>query len=182
MLDDFPDLAGTAGSGTVASLEGDGAVYCTHDAGKKTACRDFALPDGMTCARHKQYLEPVTAEGLLTDTNEHVTRKLLRLAPEAIDTLEEVMTDPGASAGVRAKAAEALLDRAGYRGAIEVKVSGEVFVNPSDIILERLERLAPRLPMEPIEDIEGSEVDIEDAVVVETPLEPAPLPALPVFE
>jgi hypothetical protein len=169
--DEFPEFMGTTGSGTVVSLDGDGAVYCTERAGSKAACRDFALPGEMTCAMHKKYTVSVTPEQIHADTASHVTRKLLRLAPEALDTLEEVMRDPGAPAGIRAKAADSLLDRAGYRGAIDVKVEVEHTINPSDIILERLDRLAPRSVMGPPEDLTVEGEDIEDAVIVEAPAE-----------
>lgn len=174
--DEFPEFMGTAGSGTVVSLDGDGAVYCSERSGSRAACRDFALPGEMTCAMHKKYTVAVTPEQIHADTSAHVTRKLLRLAPEALDTLEEVMRDPGAPAGIRAKAADSLLDRAGYRGAIDVKVEVEHTINPSEIILERLDRLAPRSVMGPPEDLTVEE-DIEDAVVVnETTSDPVEAP------
>lgn len=66
--------------------------------------------------------------------------KLLDNSDIAVETLEQLML-PGSSEGIRLKAAEAVLDRAGIRGGFEIQVDADITLNPSDTLRDRLTKL-----------------------------------------
>lgn len=67
---------------------------------------------------------------------------LTRLVPKAIRTIEEVMDDEDAPAGIRAKAASDVLDRTGYAKGVDVRVDARVAtVDITSILTDRLDAL-----------------------------------------
>lgn len=67
---------------------------------------------------------------------------LTRLVPKAIRTIEEVMDDGEAPAGIRAKAASDVLDRTGYAKGVDVRVDARVAtVDITSILTDRLNAL-----------------------------------------
>lgn len=67
--------------------------------------------------------------------------RLVQDTDKAIDVLNDLL-GPQSSEGIRLKASTEILDRAGVRGGFDIKVEGEVTVNASDEIAERLKKLA----------------------------------------
>ena len=102
-------------------------------------CREHARQMGV------DYYDPSTETELSVIEGE---QSLYSHVGASIATMLEVMQDPDTPAGVRAKTAEAILDRTGFvRG---VKVQAEVKVEDSGIadqIRERLEKLATVTPI-----------------------------------
>jgi hypothetical protein len=75
-------------------------------------------------------------------TAKEVSANLTRLVPKAVSTLEDVMDDGDAPAGVRAKAADSVLDRTGYAKGVDVRVDAQVaVVDITGIIKDRLAAL-----------------------------------------
>lgn len=181
-------LPSLGGAGTPSS--GDDLICSAMATGKtRTRCKEWALPGFDHCVEHLPR-EEIDPSELADQTRLHTALKLLRLVPRAVTTLEQVMDDADAPAGVRAKAAESLLDRAGYRTGIDIHISGEVEVNPSDLIAERLAKLgvgsgvaaaiAARTTGSLEPDSEDPDSEITDVEVIEE--EPVDEPTDPVVE
>jgi hypothetical protein len=67
---------------------------------------------------------------------------LTRLVPKAVRTLELVMEDADAPPGIRAKAADSVLDRTGFAKGVDVRMDAKVaVVDITSVIRERLEAL-----------------------------------------
>jgi hypothetical protein len=93
---------------------------------------------------------------------------MIGLADEAIDAIEDLVTNPGTQQNVRLKAATEILDRIGVKGAPDLAITVEVSASPSDMIAEKLKAIAKRMePKENPEDL--GEVETEDDVVDEEP-------------
>jgi hypothetical protein len=81
---------------------------------------------------------PEWSEAIAKETNANLTR----LVPKAVRTLEAVMDDAEAPPGIRAKAADSVLDRTGYAKGVDVKVDAQVaVVDITGVIKERLTAL-----------------------------------------
>lgn len=75
-------------------------------------------------------------------TAKEVSANLTRLVPKAVSTLETVMDDQDAPPGIRAKAADSVLDRTGYAKGVDVRVDAQVsVVDLGSIIRDRLDSL-----------------------------------------
>lgn len=75
-------------------------------------------------------------------TDAETAGNLTRLVPKAVSTLETVMDDIDAPQGVRAKAADSVLDRTGYAKGIDVRMDARVaVVDVTSIIADRLDSL-----------------------------------------
>jgi hypothetical protein len=84
------------------------------------------------------YAPPELAAAVAAETSANLTR----LVPKATKVLETVMDDEDAPAGVRAKAADSVLDRTGYTKGIDVQVDARVAtVDVTGIIKDRLNSL-----------------------------------------
>jgi len=83
---------------------------------------------------------PLTPEQREKFTKDEARIKLQGLSSRAVATLEKVMDDPDAPAGVRAKAATDVLDRTGFhaKAGLDVQVEA-VVVDLGEIIRQRLE-------------------------------------------
>lgn len=111
-------------------------VQCKHriaDPTKSRYCLEHAEQMG------QEYFSPGEHSEL---TAKEVSSNLTRLVPKAVHTLETVMDDGDAPAGVRAKAADSVLDRTGYAKGVDVRVDAQVaVVDITGIIKDRLEAL-----------------------------------------
>lgn len=116
------------------------------------------------CMRHVLELNyPVAPADRERWTREEARIRLQGLSSRAVATLERVMDDDNAPAGVRAKAATDVLDRTGFHAKSDLSVQVEATViDMAQIIRDRLARKAESLQI-----IEGE--------VVEAP-EPEPEP------
>jgi hypothetical protein len=78
--------------------------------------------------------------------------------------METVLDDDTAPAGVRAKAATDLLDRAGHKAGVEITLTSTVnVVDATALIRERLERLRTgQQPLQPQEIVEAEVLDDND--------------------
>jgi hypothetical protein len=93
------------------------------------------------CMAHAKKLNyPLTPEQRERLTKEEARIRLQGLSSRAVATLEAVMGDPDAPAGVRAKAATDVLDRTGFhaKAGLDVQVEA-VVVDLGEIIRQRLE-------------------------------------------
>lgn len=103
--------------------------------------------------------------------HEFAAQRILGIAPDALNALEELINDQMTPPSVRVKATTDLLDRAGLRTPIKVEVSGEIGVAPSEILAERLANLAAgRAAIEAVltpSDEDDLEDDIDDAEIID---------------
>lgn len=85
-------------------------------------------------------------------------------APDAVQTIMNIMTNPGTQDQIKLKAATELLDRAGVRGGMEIEVEvKDVREKPSDILRKKLESMRDKdadkaeeediIDAEPLEDL-----------------------------
>ena len=103
------------------------------DPTKSRYCMEHATSMGL------EYFSPGERSEL---TAKEVSANLTRLVPKAVETLETVMDDGDAPAGVRAKAADSVLDRTGYAKGVDVRVDAQVaVVDITGIIKDRLAAL-----------------------------------------
>jgi hypothetical protein len=71
-----------------------------------------------------------------------VATNLTRLVPKAVQTLEDVMDDMDAPQGVRAKAADSVLDRTGFSKGVDIRVDAQIAtVDITGLIKDRLDAL-----------------------------------------
>jgi hypothetical protein len=97
--------------------------------------------------------------------------RMIGLADEAIDAIEDIVMNPGTQAQVRLKAATEILDRIGVKGAPDLSVVVEVSASPADVIAEKLKAIASRItPKEDPEDLGEIVEEPEDAVDEEPPV------------
>ena len=121
----------------MSDLEDDGFfVPSTRSPGDGQGSGVFQFPDG------PKRLEDESVEEYISRVHERSAHRLLELAPEALNAVEQIIRDVATPAAVRHKAAADLLDRIGLKQSIKVEVSGDVGVHPSEIISERLANLA----------------------------------------
>lgn len=120
------------------------------------------------------FFSPDEAAGLV---QAEATSNLLRLVPKAVRTLEDVMEDDEAPAGIRAKAAESILDRTGYGKGLEINVNTTLEVkDPTEVLRERLSALrdaqmeaASRMMLEAEQSAIEARTEIVEAEIVEEP-------------
>lgn len=107
-------------------------------------CKNWSLRGYVRCRKH------AGPGALMPDGNVNKYREAVQEAARlrlldnsdiAVETLEQLM-QPGSSEGIRLKAAESVLDRAGIRGGFEIQVEADITVNPADTVKERLAKLA----------------------------------------
>ena len=113
------------------------------------------------------------------DDIERARAKLTQAAPFAVDMLEQMM-ETAESEPVKLKAATEILDRAGIRGGVELDTNVNIDVRPAaSVIAERLNRLAINATEAAAKLAEAgvivpTDVDVEDAVIVEEEQETVP--------
>lgn len=117
------------------------------------------------CIEHSRELglEVYTPQELSEATDREVAGSLTRLVPKAVRTLEQVMDDEDAPAGIRSKAADSVLDRTGYAKGLDVRVEARVVaIDTRAILQERLDSLKDA-------QLKVAEEAAADPVVDETP-------------
>lgn len=119
-------------------------VRCVQIKKDGLRCKNWSLRGYTKCRKH------CGPQGLMKDGNvskyaaaviEAARLRLVDEADLALDTLID-LAQPGTSEGIRLKAATEVLDRAGIRGGFEVTVDQTVTVNSSELVSERLQKLA----------------------------------------
>lgn len=105
-------------------------------------CRRMAITGASVCYTHGGQLPSVraAAERLVSEAR----LRLIAAAPGAADILDEIAQDPTATHSARVRAATEILARAGVASTTVVHTERED-VPPSQIIMERLERLKASL-------------------------------------
>ena len=82
---------------------------------------------------------------------------LTRLVPKAVRTLELVMADDDAPPGIRAKAADSVLDRTGYAKGVDVRIDAAIaVVDTRGILKDRLDALRDARKVEAARTVAGS--------------------------
>lgn len=131
-------------------------VRCVKYGEDGLRCGNWSIRGGTVCSRHGGGLPSVrkSAEAVL----EAARNGLVGAVPTALDTLVE-LTGVGNPEGVRLKAAESLLDRAGIKGGIEIEVNVGVKTDATEQIMGRLASIAGRNAIDVDDD--GDIVDAE---------------------
>jgi hypothetical protein len=103
------------------------------DPTKSRYCLDHARQMGVDYYSPSERTEAVDRE---------TAANLTRLVPKAVATLEEVMDDLDAPHGVRAKAADSVLDRTGFAKGVDIRVDAQVSaIDITGLIQDRLDAL-----------------------------------------
>jgi hypothetical protein len=133
---------------------------------KGERCPKWSIRGATVCLQHGGHLPSVKEHAQAVV--EAARMRMIGLADEAIDAIEDLVTNPGTQQNVRLKAATEILDRIGVKGAPDLAITVEVSASPSDMIAEKLKAIAKRMePKENPEDL--GEVETEDDVVDEEP-------------
>jgi predicted short-subunit dehydrogenase-like oxidoreductase (DUF2520 family) len=91
--------------------------------------------------------------------------RMIGLTDDAIDAIEDLVTNPGTQAAVRLKAATEILDRAGVKGAPDLTVHVEHTMSAADTIAEKLKGMAARITKADEPEDLGEIVDAEEPSV-----------------
>lgn len=136
-------------------------VRCTATAkstGKR--CNRWSIRGTTVCIKHGGRLPDVAkhAEAVV----EAARLRIIGLTDVAIDQIEDLMVNASGE-GIRLKAAQDVLDRAGVKGAIEVDVTVTQTETAAERVQRRLETLSKRLTKaeEPVEEDEEDIVDVD---------------------
>lgn len=130
-------------------------------------CKKFALAGtglngtNPVCMIHGGRLPSVRAHA--EGVKDAVRMRLVDNSHLALDSILDLITNPGTPAAVRLKASTEVLDRAGIRAGVEVSVELEVRTAPSEEIAKRLAGIAARLAPKPEEPEDLGEVVDEEA-------------------
>lgn len=133
---------------------------------KGERCGKWAIRGATVCLNHGGHLPSVREHA--QSVVEAARMRIIGLADEAIDALEELV-QPGTGEAIRLKAATELLDRAGVKGAIEMKVEMTSFAAPSETINERLAEIAKRLAPKPEKELEVIDIVDNEPEIAEDP-------------
>ena len=128
-------------------------------------CTRLALPGAKYCMEHVPRAEVELGE-LAADMKDQAALDLIEHTPAAIATLAEVMNDVSVPPGIRAKASEAILDRVGIRGGIDIRVKEEINVEVTHTIQERLARLGGSSALSASTGAAAA-AEADDAIVIE---------------
>lgn len=126
-------------------------------------CPKWSLRGATVCLQHGGHLPSVKEHAQAVV--EAARMRMIGLADEAIDAIEDLVTNPGTQQNVRLKAATEILDRIGVKGAPDLTIAVEVSASPADMIAEKLKAIASR--MEPKENPEDLGEVVEEAEVVD---------------
>lgn len=157
-LDPWKCAFNRAADDGIGHMSGMGMLQCTTRISDPTAIR--------YCVEHAIQLGlPLSPTEAAQAAHAEVSTNLTRLAPRALKTLESVMDDDLAPAGVRSKAATEVLDRSGHRAGVDINLHAEVNVTDiTAVIQERLSRLRGGLISADAE--AGAELDVAEAEIV----------------
>jgi hypothetical protein len=132
-------------------------------------CPKWSIRGATVCMSHGAQLPSVKEHAQAVV--EAARMRMIGLADEAIDAIEDIVMNPGTQAQVRLKAATEILDRIGVKGAPDLSVVVEVSASPADVIAEKLKAIASRItPKEDPEDLGEIVEEPEDAVDEEPPV------------
>jgi hypothetical protein len=151
------------------------ALRCYYVRPDGTRCKRFAVRGtglngtNAVCPSHGGSLPPVKAyaDSLVISAR----MKLIENTEFAVDTLIDFLKPGVTGDAIRLKAATEILDRAGVKGAMEMKVEVTTNAAPSETINDRLAQIAARLAPKPEEELE-----VIDVVDNPPPAEVAPEP------
>lgn len=171
-----------AGEGGLLRVQCD-HTHATHklngQAGKGRRCRRYAVLGGIYCDLHGgQYLDPAEMREIIRRGSE----RLVAASDTAIDVALDI-AQYGVNEAVRLKAAEIILDRAGFRPGMDVNITGQADTaqrDPAEVILERLAKIASHREQEteqpkqiaavtdqPELPLDGEDHEIVEAVLVD---------------
>lgn len=127
---------------------------------KGERCTKWSIRGATLCISHGAQLPNVKEHA--NAIVEAARMRMIGLTDDAIDAIEDLVTNPGTQAQVRLKAATEILDRAGIKGAPDLTVQVEHTVSAADTIAEKLKGIASRLaPKEDDLDDLGEVIDEE---------------------
>lgn len=105
-------------------------------------CKRWSIRGTTVCQSHGGRLPNVIEHSQAVV--ESARLRLFGLAEQAVDVLED-LSQPGTSDAIRLKAAELILNRAGLKDAVELKVEVTQGVSPSEDILKKLSIMRDRI-------------------------------------
>lgn len=127
-------------------------------------CTKWSIRGATVCLQHGGHLPNVREHA--QSVVEAARMKLVGLAPEAVDALEDLV-QTGTADQIRLAAAKEILDRSGIVKGTEITVVTEERVSAADIIAEKLKMMAARQTAdkkkdEPLEDLGEQILDEDD--------------------
>ena len=137
-------------------------VRCTRISSDGVRCGALSVRGATVCSAHGGALPGVKrhAESVI----EAARNELIGAVPMAVDTLVQ-MTGPGVAEGIRLKAAESILDRAGLKGGYEISVEVGEKVSAVDAINDRFAQILGRgtAQIENVLDVEILEDELDES-------------------
>jgi len=134
---------------------------------KGERCTKWSIRGATLCIGHGAQLPNVKEHAQAVV--EAARMRMIGLADEAVDAIEDLVTNPGTSSQVRLKAATEILDRIGVKGAPDLAISVEHTISPSETIAKKLASIATRLSPKPDEPEDLGEIEDADVVDEEPP-------------
>lgn len=130
-------------------------VLCTYLGAHGKGCNRIAVPGVERCDIHGgMYLDPEDIKGILARGQE----KIVAASDIAIEAVIDMIQNSTQDA-IRLKAAEMIMDRAGYRPGMELTITEGSsaaeggHATPSELLQERLARLKPKPPEQDVQSI-----------------------------
>jgi hypothetical protein len=119
---------------------------------KGERCGRWAIQGGSVCPKHGGVLPNVKAHA--EAVVEAARLRLYGMADDALDAIDDLVTNPTTAGNVRLKAATEILDRIGIKGTPDLNVAVEVRADPAAEIAKRLASIAENLKPkdEPVDD------------------------------
>jgi hypothetical protein len=114
-------------------------------------CKRWSIRGTTVCQSHGGRLPSVVEHSQAVV--ESARLRLFGLAEQAVDVLED-LSKPGTSDQIRLKAAELILNRAGLKDAVELKVEVTDNRDPSEDILKKLQIMRDRITASEREELE----------------------------
>jgi hypothetical protein len=130
-------------------------------------CPKWSIRGATVCLQHGGHLPSVKEHAQAVV--EAARMRMIGLTDDAIDAIEDLVTNPGTQAAVRLKAATEILDRAGIKGAPDLAITVEHTVSAADVISEKLKGMAIRLQPKEIEPEDLGEVEEAEVLDEEPP-------------
>lgn len=138
------------------------SIRCTEIKEDGDRCGRWTVRGGLKCQVHSTNAEKATAAKKV----ELARLKLVGLADDAVEVLKDLVK-PGTNDAIRLKAATEILDRAGVKGATDIKIEVEHRVDAGEVIRQRLEKMransvievASEIVVEDDDDLDGGEQD-----------------------
>jgi hypothetical protein len=119
-------------------------VRCTQIKKDGNRCKRWSIRGYHKCIKHAgpgALMPDGNVQKYAANIIEAARLRLVDSTDMAIDVLEELWSNPATGDAIKLKAATEVLDRAGIRGGIEIKVDAEVVESPVNEIQKRLTKL-----------------------------------------